>query len=98
MTSPTAGRINGEVIQLAPPAVNDPLAKWQPVEGPETRQLLRHLALSEESSERLKRETLRILSRAIPPTAQAGEETGLVVGHVQSGKTMSFTTLAALAR
>jgi hypothetical protein len=32
------------------------------------------------------------------PLGEVGQETGLVVGYVQSGKTLSFTTVAALAR
>jgi hypothetical protein len=38
-----------------------------------------------------------ILGHSIPP-GQIGSETGLVVGYVQSGKTLSFTAVAALAR
>ncbi|QEK90878.1 hypothetical protein E2544_03140 [Achromobacter insolitus] len=43
-------------------------------------------------------ESLCILGRCLPPTVAAGRETGLVVGYVQSGKTMSFETVIALAR
>jgi hypothetical protein len=43
-------------------------------------------------------EALRILGRCLPPSEPAGRETGLVVGYVQSGKTMSFETVIALAR
>ena len=43
-------------------------------------------------------EAQRILGRCLPPTDPAGRETGLVVGYVQSGKTMSFETVIALAR
>lgn len=44
------------------------------------------------------REAQRILGRCLPPTELAGSETGLVVGYVQSGKTMSFETVISLAR
>ncbi|MCZ8158748.1 MAG: hypothetical protein O9256_02520 [Rhizobiaceae bacterium] len=40
----------------------------------------------------------RILGRCHPPDSPAGRKTGLVVGYVQSGKTMSFETVIALAR
>jgi hypothetical protein len=60
--------------------------------------LLDHLSLDVTSGERVKAEALRILARCVPPSEAAGQETGLVVGYVQSGKTMSFTTVAALAR
>lgn len=43
-------------------------------------------------------EALRILGRCLPPLEPSGRETGLVVGYVQSGKTMSFETVIALAR
>lgn len=43
-------------------------------------------------------EAIRILGRCLPPSEPAGHETGLVVGYVQSGKTMSFETVIALAR
>lgn len=43
-------------------------------------------------------EAQRILGRCLPPTKMSGRETGLVVGYVQSGKTMSFETVISLAR
>jgi Z1 domain len=43
-------------------------------------------------------EAQRILGRCLPPTEPQGRETGLVVGYVQSGKTMSFETVISLAR
>lgn len=43
-------------------------------------------------------EAQTILGRCVPPAQKAGTNTGLVVGYVQSGKTLSFTTLLALAR
>ncbi|MGM3411924.1 Z1 domain-containing protein [Ralstonia holmesii] len=43
-------------------------------------------------------EAQRILGRCLPPSEVGTPETGLVVGYVQSGKTMSFETVIALAR
>lgn len=43
-------------------------------------------------------EAQRILGRCLPPTETGKPETGLVVGYVQSGKTLSFETVIALAR
>ncbi|CAJ3567709.1 Z1 domain [Burkholderia pseudomallei] len=43
-------------------------------------------------------EAQRILGRCLPPTETGDAETGLVVGYVQSGKTLSFETVIALAR
>ena len=54
-------------------------------ESPETREALLESATS-------------ILSKSVDPRSVEGRETGLVVGYVQSGKTLSFTTVMALAR
>ncbi len=43
-------------------------------------------------------EAQRILGRCLPPTDPDAHETGLVVGYVQSGKTMSFETVISLSR
>lgn len=43
-------------------------------------------------------EAQRILGRCLPPGKVGKPETGLVIGYVQSGKTMSFETVIALAR
>jgi hypothetical protein len=72
---------------------------WQPVVGQETLNLLKHLGLpDDESRERICREAVRILGQCVNPEQSDGSNTGLVVGYVQSGKTMSFTTVTALAR
>jgi hypothetical protein len=72
--------------------------RWEPVVGPETDALLRHFALSPESTARIRDEALEVLASCVPPTQSEAHETGLAIGYVQSGKTMSFTTVAALAR
>src|ERR1039457_6292235 len=43
-------------------------------------------------------EAQTILGRCAPPTDKDASATGLVVGYVQSGKTLSFTTVMSLAR
>lgn len=88
---------DSELIQVAPLAVSA-AALWQPIQGPETTDLLAHLALPPEAQAQLVAEATRILSRCVPPSAQGSDKTGLVTGYVQSGKTMSFTTVTALAR
>src|ERR1700687_1355641 len=78
---------------------HDPGARWRPRIGPETLALLREMeVLDEVTRERVRDEAVAVLRGCMPPTDSDGSETGLVVGHVQSGKTMSFTTVAALAR
>ena len=73
---------------------------WKPAEGTEFRKLISSKKLlSEEERETLREKTLSILGRCVQPGIQtAAHNTGLVVGYVQSGKTLSFTALAAIAR
>lgn len=71
---------------------------WQPELGSETLQLLDYLKLKQEEQERLQAESVAVLSKCSPPNSPPDPETGLVIGYVQSGKTMSFTTVATLAR
>lgn len=72
-------------------------ARWAPVVGPETTKLHAYLDLRD-GADTVKDEAVGILARCVPPTGPAETDTGLVVGYVQSGKTISFTTVAALAR
>jgi Z1 domain-containing protein len=71
---------------------------WNVVLGNETRSLLEHLGLPTETAIVVRDEAASVLSRCVAPNEGSGQETGLVVGYVQSGKTMSFTTATALAR
>lgn len=71
--------------------------KWQPVLGPETQNLLSSLSLTPEARLNVSNGAVRILGLCAPP-GLAGQSTGLVIGYVQSGKTVSFTAVAALAR
>lgn len=73
--------------------------RWQPqTGGPEISGVLeRKLAHDTAAKVSVQESASLILGRALPPE-QIGHETGLVVGYVQSGKTLSFTALAALAR
>ena len=74
-------------------------ARWTPRVGPETLALMREMeSLGDATRDQVRDEALSILRASMPPTGPDGSETGLVVGHVQSGKTMSFTTVATLAR
>ncbi|KTW16597.1 Z1 domain-containing protein [Sphingomonas sanguinis] len=77
-----------------------PGANWSPHIGEEARELVfRKLAHeSQEAKDAVLSSAASILSKAVDPQADSGSETGLVVGYVQSGKTLSFTTVMALAR
>lgn len=76
--------------------------KWNPKIGQETEDLLEYYmkekGLDSQGTDTIKNETYQILSMCGDPMAKSNSDTGLVVGYVQSGKTMSFTTLAALAK
>ena len=86
-----------EIIEVRMPEL--PLgARWQPIVGEETRRLLQSLTLPSVERERLLQDSVSVLSRCVPPSGADGTDTGLVVGNIQSGKTMSFTTVSALAR
>jgi len=76
---------------------------WTPIEGSETADLLAHFQTKSKgrfdaaAQRNLLSSTTEILGKCVPPTATAATTTGLVIGYVQSGKTMSFTTVAAMA-
>lgn len=84
-----------------------PPLRWEPKRGEFTEEFLESkskdpngpsyddLSNGEDS---VLQEAQRILGRCLPPTESEGYETGLVVGYVQSGKTMSFETVISLAR
>ena len=76
---------------------------WQPIEGETVRALKRRIVspnsdIDEGEWKIIKTEAISVLSKCAHPKAQTRQGTGLVVGYVQSGKTLSFTTVAALAR
>jgi len=86
----------GEVI--TPQEELPPGSLWVPNQGAELRGLLDHLVIDSDSKETLANEAATILGKCIPPGGEADSTTGLVLGYVQSGKTLSFTAVGALAR
>jgi hypothetical protein len=67
-------------------------------EGVRTRDLISRLKkLDSDERDNLINETTEILCQCVNPVNTVGSTTGIAVGYVQSGKTMSFTTLTALA-
>lgn len=71
---------------------------WRPAVGEEAQELLDRLPHQHAEKLRARDEALAILAGCVPVRGPARTETGLVIGYVQSGKTLSFTLLAALAR
>lgn len=60
-------------------------------DGARTRDLLeRQTKLTEVGKENLRQETREILSHCVNPVDTVGTVTNLVVGYVQSGKTLSL--------
>jgi len=73
---------------------------WEPVVGSELQRLLDMKFADDAAAKRAVRDsTVRILRHCISPRQPAvdNSNTGLVVGYVQSGKTLSFTSVAASA-
>jgi hypothetical protein len=77
---------------------------WNPTTGEEWSRLTRRLLkptgdLDAETLAKFENDCRRILGSCAPPDEPAPEaRTGLVLGQVQSGKTMSFTGVSSLAR
>jgi len=71
---------------------------WTPVVGDQLRVMLQGKSdLPQQERELAERQAISILGKCISPNESAKRETGLAVGYVQSGKTLSFTCVAALA-
>lgn len=71
---------------------------WQLVVGSEARGVVDRKQLPEGVGEVIIDTAVSILSRGMDPGENPNHQTGLVVGYVQSGKTLSYTTVMALAR
>lgn len=90
-----------EIIEVQ---AQNPTGEWQPFVGDETNELLRSKGFTNpdrtinQNGQRILDETYRIMQVCGNPNSGTNNETGIVIGYVQSGKTLSFTTLAALAR
>lgn len=71
---------------------------WSPAQGPVlTRLLGANSSLSQDEKDRLTLETVSIMCQCVDPKVTGKYNTGLIMGYVQSGKTLSFTSLSALA-
>jgi hypothetical protein len=75
----------------------DEKSKWQAHVGKVAIELLERKKLDISTKESVLNQTIKILENCGDPQNSVNNLTGLVVGYVQSGKTLSFTTLAALA-
>jgi len=83
-----------DIIKMVPPVAN----KFNVVHGARTQDLINRLIkLDDEEKETLLNEAGELLENCINPVSTVGSTTGIAIGYVQSGKTMSFTTLTALS-
>ena len=83
-----------ETIKIIQPEISN----FNINEGQRTIDLISRLTkLDKEERDNLINETTSILSQCINPINTNESTTGIAIGYVQSGKTMSFTTLTALA-
>lgn len=76
---------------------------WKPVSGASMSRLRQHLIKAgelpnEEAVDAVEASSLRIVSQCRPPGDRGEPRTVLVVGYVQSGKTISMAAVTALAR
>jgi hypothetical protein len=71
---------------------------WQPTTGSELLGLMQRSKLSDEGQSQVTKQAAQALGSGIHPHGSGPQRrTGLVVGHVQSGKTLSFTSVIAMA-
>lgn len=83
-------------ITIAAPAA--PGRIWQPVVGIEARSLMERKGFEGEAADKVLHESIEIIGRCLSPSSRGEHRTGIVIGYVQSGKTLSFTAVTALAR
>lgn len=84
------------------PAASTGARAGYPVIGETTEGLCEHLVKSgtlsaPEQFQRVRRDAVAILRNSLPFDGPDGQRTGLVVGYVQSGKTLSMAAVSALA-
>jgi len=86
---------NGPII--VEPAPDDAEQRWRVVVGQEMLDFLAN-SVPAPARDSISEAAVSIIGKGVRPTQEVGQETGLVVGYVQSGKTMSFEAVVALAR
>jgi hypothetical protein len=72
--------------------------KWLPIEGEQAAGVAQRSRLNADAQNILIQSSAEILGKGIDPSRPVERVTELVVGQVQSGKTLSFTTAIGLAR
>lgn len=93
-----SGRTPPSVVTPITSAHLPPGVKWMPHEGVEVAGLMSRSKLDDAGRTQMLQSSAEILGSGVDPETKAGSATGLIVGQVQSGKTMSFTNVIGLAR
>jgi hypothetical protein len=71
---------------------------WSPLCGEQGKGVVERAKIDEIGQRKTLRSAWEVLGMGVDPAGPEGSEAGLVVGYVQSGKTLSFTTSIGLAR
>ena len=71
---------------------------WSPVPGEQANGVAQRSKIDDLARAQVVNSAVQILGLGIDPNSGNNSRTGLVVGYVQSGKTLSFTTVIGLAR
>ena len=81
--------VQSEFVEILRETDTNIYGSWQPHEG-QTTLALKEQALEsgikEHEWENIKDEAISVLSKCVPPDVAPQQETGIVVGYVQSGK------------
>jgi hypothetical protein len=87
-------------IKVLYPSTGSSEPLWGPQLGPVTTAALTRAFGSDDTAAAVavREEAIATLANCLAPTQRSTSRTGLVVGYVQSGKTLAFTVLSALAR
>jgi hypothetical protein len=97
MTAPPASGALAPMT-VTPIGSRPPGVKLTPVQREQTSGVTARSGLASLAQDALIQSAADILGSGVNPSDRTGSATGLVVGYVQSGKTLSFTTAIALAR
>jgi hypothetical protein len=89
---------SGSPISPLAGQVLKPGVKWLPFQRDQTSGVVRRSGVDELAQTKLIQSAAEILGSGMDPKKGPSTATGLVVGYVQSGKTLSFTTVIGLAR
>ncbi|AVF03762.1 MULTISPECIES: Z1 domain-containing protein [Devosia] len=89
---------NPVLVEPIGEAALKPGQRWMPKQGIAATTVLEASPLDSKAQAKTVQSAAEILGHGLAPDMPDGRETGLVVGYVQSGKTLSFTTVIGLAR